>query len=208
MRLTGSEHAPPVPPAPPSVTAPHGGPAVLRPRRRRTTSGPAGRPSRGVARRTPGAVHGATGPALGTHRSFGRRRADRHVAHPLPAYVVTSRLPQTPETRRRVLAAVDHELRTPLTAVLGYVELLLDGEAGRLDEDQARMLQRIDANAARLLTVVGTLLDGARDGLQRGEVIDLVGAVVEALGGADALCARMPGTSEDDAGRPGSSVPA
>lgn len=128
--------------------------------------------------------------------------------HPLPAYVVASRLPQTPETRRRVLAAVDHELRTPLTAVLGYVELLLDGEAGRLDEDQARMLQRIDANAVRLLTVVGTLLDGARDGLQRGEVIDLVGAVVEALGGADALCARMPGTSDDDAGRPGSSVPA
>ncbi|ROR92693.1 sensor histidine kinase [Nocardioides aurantiacus] len=174
------------------MTAPRAGTDVLRPRPRRRTSGPAGRPPRSGPRRTPGGVHGATGPALGTHRSLGRRRAGRPVVHPVPAYVVASRLPRTPETRSRVLAAVDHELRTPLTAVIGYVELLLDGEAGRLGEDQALMLQRIDANAERLLTVVGTLLDGARDGLQRGELVDLASAVVEALGGADALCARMP----------------
>lgn len=98
----------------------------------------------------------------------------------------------TPESRSLVLAAVDHELRTPLSSVIGYVELLLDGEAGRLTEDQALMLQRVDASASRLLAVISSLLGGCSDGLLEGEVVDLAGAVVEALGGWEALCARMP----------------
>ena len=98
----------------------------------------------------------------------------------------------TPETRALVLAAIDHELRTPLTSVVGYVEMLLDGEAGRLGEDQARMLQRVEANASRLLVVVDALLAGSSAGLRRGESVDLAAAVVAALGGTEALVARMP----------------
>ena len=143
-------------------------------------SGPAG------SRRVPG--RGATGPAL-VHRSLGRRRSGRQVA------LTTPLLAATPEARRLVLAAVDHELRTPLTNIVGLVEMLLDGEAGELCEDQARMLQRIDVSAERLLAIVTALLDGCSTGLRRGEVVDLAGAVVDALGGADALCARVERTA-------------
>ncbi|MCC6832646.1 MAG: hypothetical protein IT200_14990 [Thermoleophilia bacterium] len=56
------------------------------------------------------------------------------------------------------LALVSHELRTPLTSVIGYLELLLDGEGGELTADQERFLGITDRNARRLLRLVGDLL--------------------------------------------------
>lgn len=52
---------------------------------------------------------------------------------------------------------VSHELRTPLTAVLGYVELLLDGTE-ELTDDQREYLGIIDRNARRQLRLVSDLL--------------------------------------------------
>jgi PAS domain S-box-containing protein len=56
------------------------------------------------------------------------------------------------------VALVSHELRTPLTSILGYLELVLEGEAGEISADQARFLTIIDRNARRLLRLVGDLL--------------------------------------------------
>ncbi len=56
------------------------------------------------------------------------------------------------------LALVSHELRTPLTSVIGYLELLLDGEGGELTPEQHRFLGITDRNARRLLRLVGDLL--------------------------------------------------
>jgi signal transduction histidine kinase len=56
------------------------------------------------------------------------------------------------------VASVSHELRTPLTSIRGYVELLLEGDVGELNEEQERFLAVVDRNADRLLTVVGDLL--------------------------------------------------
>lgn len=125
------------------------------------------------------------------HRSLGRRRTGRLLAAAGAPGPLRS-LP--PEVRSRVLTAVDHELRTPLTTVVGFVEMLLDGEAGRLTEEQALMLQRIAVNADQLLVLVRALLDGCSAGLRRGELVDLAEAVVEALGGVDVLCARLDAT--------------
>ncbi|MDX6556565.1 MAG: hypothetical protein QOD86_2760 [Miltoncostaeaceae bacterium] len=55
-----------------------------------------------------------------------------------------------------------HELRTPLTSILGYLEVLLDGDAGELAPEQRRFLDVIDRNAQRLLRLVGDLLVVAR----------------------------------------------
>ena len=53
------------------------------------------------------------------------------------------------------VATVSHELRTPLTSITGYAEMLLAG-----DDDPAhrRMVQVIDRNSRRLLTLVEDLL--------------------------------------------------
>ena len=34
------------------------------------------------------------------------------------------------------VSSVSHELRTPLTSMVGYLELLMDGEVGELGEEQ------------------------------------------------------------------------
>jgi signal transduction histidine kinase len=56
------------------------------------------------------------------------------------------------------VASVSHELRTPLTSIRGYLELVLDGEAGALRDEQREFLSIVDRNADRLLHVVGDLL--------------------------------------------------
>jgi signal transduction histidine kinase/DNA-binding response OmpR family regulator len=80
------------------------------------------------------------------------------------------------------VATVSHELRTPLTSISGYAELLLMGSS---DPAQRRMVEVIDRNSRRLLTLVEDLLtlsrvdsDGGHAGLD-GEVdlAELVGTV-------------------------------
>jgi PAS domain S-box-containing protein len=55
-------------------------------------------------------------------------------------------------------AAVSHELRTPLTSIVGYTDLLLDGAAGELSEQQHNFLEVIARNGRRQLRLVGDLL--------------------------------------------------
>jgi signal transduction histidine kinase len=56
------------------------------------------------------------------------------------------------------VASVSHELRTPLTSIRGYLELVLDEEAGSLTDEQEQFLRIVERNAERLLRVVGDLL--------------------------------------------------
>ena len=60
------------------------------------------------------------------------------------------------------VASVSHELRTPLTSIRGYLELVLDGEAGELKPEQRNFLAVVDRNTERLLRLVSDLLDVAQ----------------------------------------------
>ncbi len=71
-------------------------------------------------------------------------------------------LEQASAMKSQFLANVSHELRTPLNAVMGYTTLLLEGVFGELDEAQAQKLERIDANARHLLSLINELLDLTR----------------------------------------------
>ncbi|MPY94076.1 MAG: PAS domain S-box protein, partial [Acidimicrobiia bacterium] len=62
------------------------------------------------------------------------------------------------ETKTNILSGVSHELRTPLTNVLGYVEMLAEGDAGPLAPEQQRMLLVVDRNTRRLLSLIDDLL--------------------------------------------------
>ena len=56
------------------------------------------------------------------------------------------------------LASASHDLRSPLTSIIGYVEILADEDEGPLLPTQARMLDAVDRNARRLMTLIENML--------------------------------------------------
>ena len=67
------------------------------------------------------------------------------------------------------VATVSHELRTPLTSMMGFLEMIREGEAGQLTDEQKRFLAIVYRSSERLQRLVGDLLFVARldaNGLQ------------------------------------------
>jgi signal transduction histidine kinase len=60
------------------------------------------------------------------------------------------------------VATVSHELRTPMTSIKGYVDILLMGAAGALNENQTHFLDIVRSNTERLSILVNDLLDISR----------------------------------------------
>lgn len=58
----------------------------------------------------------------------------------------------------RFLSLMSYELRTPLTSILGYLQLVLEGEGGLLSGEQERFLGIVERNSLRLLQLIGDLL--------------------------------------------------
>ena len=57
------------------------------------------------------------------------------------------------------LATVSHELRTPLTSIMGYAEMLTEGIAGPLHDEQREFLGIIRQKSDQLLDLIMSLLD-------------------------------------------------
>ncbi len=60
--------------------------------------------------------------------------------------------------KNEFFALVSHELRTPLTSIVGYVELVVEEEAGEINAQQRRFLEIVERNGRRLQRLVGDLL--------------------------------------------------
>jgi len=60
------------------------------------------------------------------------------------------------------VATVSHELRTPLTSMMGFLQMIRDGEAGELTPEQERFLAIVYRSSERLQRLVGDLLFVAR----------------------------------------------
>jgi signal transduction histidine kinase len=118
------------------------------------------------------------------------------------------------------VASVSHELRTPLTSINGYVELLMEGEAGTLNEEQVSFMGVIRRNGERLLRVVGDLLFAAELDARTVELervpVDLGALIADARDAARPLAAERQieltmdakpvSTIEADPGRLGQAV--
>jgi signal transduction histidine kinase len=64
--------------------------------------------------------------------------------------------------KNEFVATVSHELRTPLTSMMGFLEMLREGEAGELLPEQERFLSIVHRSSERLQRLVGDLLFIAR----------------------------------------------
>ncbi|HUS63265.1 MAG TPA: HAMP domain-containing sensor histidine kinase [Kofleriaceae bacterium] len=86
-----------------------------------------------------------------------------------PTFVPPAPAPQPADPRTEVeriksnfLATVSHELRTPLTSVIGYSEMLLEGMAGPITEEQREYLNTILGKSDHLLRLITSMLELAR----------------------------------------------
>ncbi len=93
------------------------------------------------------------------------------------------------------VASLSHEFLSPLHIVLGYIELLLDGNSPQVGDNARAMLERIQQNAYRLLDMVRAILDFAR--LDSGKVSVLKSRVdLEALAQELVEPQRLPRSPE------------
>ena len=63
------------------------------------------------------------------------------------------------EAKSQFVSVVSHELRTPLTAMKESVAIILDGEAGKIEDKQRKFLDIVKRNIDRLTRLINDVLD-------------------------------------------------
>lgn len=77
------------------------------------------------------------------------------------------------ETKDEFISMASHQLRTPLTSVKGYVSMVLEGDAGPLNDMQKKLLEQSFISSQRMVFLIADLLNLSR--LKTGKfVIDSV----------------------------------
>jgi len=67
------------------------------------------------------------------------------------------------------LHSITHDLRSPMTSIRGFLELLLDGSAGEISEEQKSFLKIMDESSEKLLGMINNLLDVSK--LEAGKMV-------------------------------------
>ena len=73
--------------------------------------------------------------------------------------LANQRLQELDKVRSAFVSIASHEIRTPLTSTLGYVENMLDGVTGPLNDRQTRYLKHVKDNTSRLTRMINELLN-------------------------------------------------
>ncbi len=69
------------------------------------------------------------------------------------------KLQELDRLKSNFIATVSHELRTPLTSIIGYSEMLAEGIAGELRNEQVEFVSTIREKGEQLLALIMSLLD-------------------------------------------------
>jgi signal transduction histidine kinase len=100
---------------------------------------------------------GADGPGADTAGTAAGGIVDDAAAVSGPVAALAEVLRPLDQDVRQLLHDATHQLRTPLTSIAGYLELLADGAAGPVTVDQARLLDAVARNTARLAALIDAL---------------------------------------------------
>ncbi|MBP7963520.1 MAG: HAMP domain-containing histidine kinase [Caldilineaceae bacterium] len=84
---------------------------------------------------------------------------DQLQQHSQDLTIANAELAHGARTKSQFVSVAAHELRTPLAAITGYVDLLLDGMFGPLNDEQTQFLNIVLNSARRLLDITNNLLD-------------------------------------------------
>lgn len=66
------------------------------------------------------------------------------------------------QLKSEYVSTVSHEMRTPLTSIKAYLDLLLEGETGELNEMQLEALRVMEGSTNRIIDMINNFLDLAR----------------------------------------------
>jgi len=73
--------------------------------------------------------------------------------------MMAEELKELDQLKSDLVSTVSHELRTPLTSITGYIDLILDGDAGEISDLQKEFLEIVKRNTDRLGTLINDFLD-------------------------------------------------
>lgn len=66
------------------------------------------------------------------------------------------------ETKDEFISMASHQLRTPLTSVKGYMSMVLEGDAGKLNKQQEKLLNQAFVSSQRMVYLIADLLNVSR----------------------------------------------
>ncbi|WP_246099424.1 PAS domain-containing sensor histidine kinase [Methylibium rhizosphaerae] len=98
---------------------------------------------------------------------------------------VEQKLQEASRLKSEFLANMSHELRTPLNGIIGFSELLYDGKAGPLNEQQKDFLNDILNSGRHLLQLINDVLDLSKVEAGRMELFPEAFALPQAI---DEVC--------------------
>lgn len=84
------------------------------------------------------------------------RRVLRQLTHS------NAKLKALDETKDEFITMASHQLRTPLTSVKGYLSMVLEGDAGKLNANQQKLLQQSFISSQRMVYLISDLLNLSR----------------------------------------------
>jgi two-component system phosphate regulon sensor histidine kinase PhoR len=92
------------------------------------------------------------------------RTAESHGERTGSVWVLrdVTELARIDEMKNEFISVVSHELRTPLTAIKGFTDLILEGEAGDISDEQRTFLGIVQSNSDRLVALINDMLDISR----------------------------------------------
>lgn len=85
---------------------------------------------------------------------------NQHVLHKLE--LTNKKLQELDEAKDEFISMASHQLRTPLTSVKGYVSMVLDGDAGKVNTKQKELLGQSFTSAQRMVYLISDLLNVSR----------------------------------------------
>lgn len=71
-------------------------------------------------------------------------------------------LQELDEVKDEFISMASHQLRTPLTAIKGYLAMLLEGDAGELDDKQKSMVKAAFISSERMVYLIADFLNVSR----------------------------------------------